>query len=283
LRIPVAAGANVPAYCEAISRTRTETTSESPSALPSTAAQSIRIAYDDIGHGEPVVVLVHGLFEDRTYYSEQVRHLSPRHRVLNIDLRGHGGSDVPEHGYSLDILADDVAGVCDEASVKQAVFCGHSMAVALKVATRRPDLAAGIVLLDGALLIVPPALEGLRQFVNALGGDGWRDALLGYFGRVAGPATDRVRADISEAPRAYALPMRRDIVACNSSIHVEELARLECPLLYVHAAMPLDLDRLRQVQPDVIVETIPDVGHYVMLTAADRVSALLDKFLEVIK
>jgi pimeloyl-ACP methyl ester carboxylesterase len=230
-----------------------------------------------------VVVLMHGLFEDRTYYSEQVRHLSPRHRVLNIDLRGHGRSDVPEDGYSLGILADDVAGVCDEAGVKRAVFCGHSMAVALKVATRRPDLAAGIVLLDGALLIVPPALEGLKQLVQALEGDGWRDALLGYFGRVAGPAADRVRTDISKAQRAYALPVLRDIVACNNWVHVQELARLECSLLYVQGAMPLDLDRLRQAQPDVIVETIPDIGHYVMLTDADRVNALLDQFLEVIR
>jgi pimeloyl-ACP methyl ester carboxylesterase len=246
-------------------------------------AQSVRVAYDDVGQGDPSVVLMHGLFEDRTYYADQVRHLSGRHRVLNIDLRGHGGSDVPEDGYSLDVLADDVARVCDEAGVKQAVLCGHSMAVALKVAVRRPDLAAGVVLLDGAVLIVPPALEGLQQLINAVEGDGWRDALLGYFGRVAGPVADRVRTDISEAPRAYALPMLRDIVACNGSAHVEELARLECPLLYVHGGMPLDLDQLRQAQPDVIVETIPDAGHYLMLTAPDRVNALFDQFMEVIR
>jgi pimeloyl-ACP methyl ester carboxylesterase len=246
-------------------------------------AQGVRIAYDDIGQGDTAVVLMHGLFENRTYYSEQVRHLSPRHRVLNIDLRGHGGSDVPEDGYSLDILADDVARVCDEGGVKRTVLCGHSMAVALRVASRRPDLAAGVVLLDGALLIVPPALEGLKQLVNALEGDGWRDALLAYFGRVAGPAADRVRADISAAPRTYAAPVLRDIVACNSSVHVEELARLESPLLYVHGGMPIDLDRLKQVQPDVIVEAIPDVGHYLMLTAPDRVNAVLDRFLEVIR
>jgi pimeloyl-ACP methyl ester carboxylesterase len=47
--------------------------------------------------------------------------------------------------------------------------------------------------------------------------------------------------------------------------------------------MPLDLDQLRDAQPDAIVEEIPDAGHHVMLTAPDRVNALLDRFLEVIR
>jgi pimeloyl-ACP methyl ester carboxylesterase len=245
--------------------------------------QRVRIAYDDVGGGDPAVVLMHGLFEDRSYYAAQVRHLSTRHRVLNIDLRGHGESDVPEAGYTLDSLADDVVRVLDGSDVKRAVLCSHSMALALRVATRRPDLAAGVVLLDGALLIVPPALEGLTRMVEALDGDGWRDALLGFFTSVAGAAEPRVRADIAAAPRFYAAPILHEIIACNSTVHPQELAALECPLLYVHGDMPLDLDRLRAAQPDAIVEEIPDAGHYVMLTAPDRLNALLDRFLEVIR
>jgi pimeloyl-ACP methyl ester carboxylesterase len=79
--------------------------------------QKLHIAYDDVGTGDPAVVLLHGLFENRTPYAAQVRHLAQRRRVLNIDLRGHGESDIPEEGYSLDVLADDVARVCDEAGV----------------------------------------------------------------------------------------------------------------------------------------------------------------------
>src|SRR5437879_6679670 len=115
-----------------------------------TTEQKVHIAFDDVGVGDPTVVLLHGLFANRTYYSAQAQHLAARHRVLSIDLRGHGESDVPEQGYSLDILAEDVIRVCGEVRVTGAVLCGHSMAVALKVAIRRPDLAAGMVLLDGA-------------------------------------------------------------------------------------------------------------------------------------
>ena len=246
-------------------------------------AQKVRIAYDDTGAGDLAIAFMHGLFEDRSYYEAQVRHFSPRHRVLNIDLRGHGESESPETGYSLDILADDVSRVLDDAGVRRSVLCSHSMALALRVATRRPDLAAGVVLLDGALLLVPPALQRLIRMVEALDGDGWRDALLGFFTSVAGPAEPRVRADVAAAPRFYAAPMLRDIIACNSSVHLRELTALECPLLYVHGDAPLDLDRLRQAQPDAIVEEIRGAGHYLMLTAPGCVNAVLDRFLEVIR
>lgn len=243
----------------------------------------VHIAYDDIGTGDPAVVFVHGLFGDRTYYAEQARHLAERHRVLSIDLRGHGESDVPEQGYSLDTLADDVARVCDEAGVRRAVLCGHSMALALRVASRRPDLAAGVVLLDGAVIIQPDPLRGLMALAPALEGDGWREAALGYFERFAGPAADRVHADISRAPRWYAAPLVRDIANSNATgSDARELAALGCPLMYVHATMPTDVERIRQLQPDAIIEAIPNVGHWVMLTAAKEVNALLDRFFEVI-
>jgi pimeloyl-ACP methyl ester carboxylesterase len=246
-------------------------------------AVAVRIAYDHVGQGDPAVVFLHGLFEDRTYYAEQVAHLSRTHRVLNIDLRGHGESEVPDAPYSLDALACDVAAVCARAGVRRAVLCGHSMALALRVATRQPQLAAGVVLLDGAVLLRNPALEGLRQLVAALDTDGWREALLGFFGRVAGPAEERVRAGISAAPRVYAAPIIAEIASSSGTVHAHELAELRCPLLYMHGAMPSDLDRPRVVQPDAIVEEIPDAGHYLMLTASGRVNAALDRFLEVIR
>jgi pimeloyl-ACP methyl ester carboxylesterase len=248
-----------------------------------TTAETVQIAYDDIGSGDPAVVLLHGLFEDRSYFAAQMRHLAQRRRVLNLDLRGHGASDVPTDGYSLDVMAEDVARVCDETGVRRAVFCGHSMAVALKVAVRRPDLAAAVVLLDGAVLHLPPALAGMRQLARQLEGESWREAAVGFFTRAAGRAAERVRTDIERAPTGYAAPILRDIAASSTGVHAHELASLQCPLLYVHGQMPIDLEQLRQLQPDVIVEEIPNAGHYLMLTAPDRVNAVLDRFLEVIK
>jgi pimeloyl-ACP methyl ester carboxylesterase len=242
-------------------------------------ASNVHIAYDDIGTGDPAVVLLHGLFGNRTYYAAQAQHLAARHRVLNIDLRGHGQSDVPGAGYSLDVFADDVIRVCEGAGVSRAVFCGHSFAVALKAVLRRPDMAAGLVLVDGVVLLSEAERKRQAAFAEVLATDSWREALLGFFGGIAAGAADRVRADIAAAPRVYAASTMRDIA---SSDCAQELTAARCPLLYLHGRMPLELDRLRALRPDAIVETIPNVGHWLMLTAPDEVNAALDHFLEVI-
>jgi pimeloyl-ACP methyl ester carboxylesterase len=240
-------------------------------------ATSPHIAFDDVGDGDPAIVLLHGLFANRTYYAAQWQHLAARHRVLSIDLRGHGASDVPDDGYTLDALAGDVVRVCAEVGITRAVLCGHSMPVALKVAVQRPDLAVGLVLLDGAILLPPAEHDRLAAFVQILETDAWREVLLGFFGGVADGAAERIRADIAIAPRVYAAAMLRDI---NSSDYAEELAASECPLVYVHSDIPTDMIRLRALRPDAIVETIPNGGHYVMLTAPERVNDVLDRFLD---
>lgn len=239
--------------------------------------QKVHIAYDDIGAGDPAVVLLHGLFGNRSYYAAQAHHLSARHRVLNMDLRGHGESDVPDSGYSLDVLADDVIRGCEEAGVRRAVFCGHSFPVALRVVARRPDLAAGLVLVDGVVLLPLTERQTQAGFADVLETDIWREALLGFFGGIAAGAAERVRADIAAAPRVYAAPMMRDIA---SSDYADELASVRCPIMYVHARVPTDLDRLRALRPDAIVETIANVGHWPMLTAPDELNTALDRFLK---
>jgi pimeloyl-ACP methyl ester carboxylesterase len=177
------------------------------------------------------------------------------------------------------VFADDVIRVCEEARVSRAVFCGHSFPVALKVAVGRPELAAGLVLLDGVLLLPETERKTRAGFAQVLATDHCRDALLGLFGGVAGGAADRVRADIAVAPRVYAVPMMRDIA---SSDYGDELATVRCPIMYVHARVPTDLHRLRALRPDAIVETIPNVGHWPMLTAPGELNAALDRFMEPI-
>ena len=244
-------------------------------------AQRVRIAYDDTGSGEPAVVLIHGLFANRSYYAAQVSHLEARHRVLSIDLRGHGDSDVPEQGYTMDVMVDDILGICEGAGIGRAVFCGHSFPLALKAAVRRPDLAAGCVLLDGVVLLPQAQRENLMMLANVLETEGWRDALLGFFGGpVAAAAGERVRADIATVPKVYAAPLIREIAQSDSA---DELAALRCPLLYVHSGMPMDLERLRKLRPDAAIDSLPEAGHYLTLTAPDQVNAAMDRFLESIR
>ena len=80
-------------------------------------------------------------------------------------------------------------------------------------------------------------------------------------------------------PPYYAEPIMRELASSDSAA---ELAALSCPLMFVDSHVPADLNWLRQVHPDALIEKIPDAGHWPMLTAPDQVNALLDRFLQVI-
>lgn len=246
-----------------------------------------RVTYDDAGRGDPAVVLVHGGLANRSHFSETVAHLATRHRVIAMDLRGHGDSDAPDGEFTVADLAADVAAVCDDAGVERAVICGHSLSggVALELATTRPELVTAVAMLDGAILYPEPVLQGLReQLLPALEGPEWRGALRGLvmsrmLTEYDPPAVrDRVLQAVDAAPRHVAVPWFRNAYTWDASARVAAFGR---PLLFVHATSPVDLGRLQQLRPDVLVGRVIGSGHYVTLSASQQVNAMLDRFLDL--
>ena len=57
------------------------------------ARDGVKLAFDQIGSGSPPLVLVHGWTCNHGYFAPQREHFSKRHRVVSVDLRGHGQSD----------------------------------------------------------------------------------------------------------------------------------------------------------------------------------------------
>ena len=102
-----------------------------------------KLAYLDTGVGDPPFVFVHGWSCNHSHFALQVEHFAIDHRVVAVDLRGHGASDAPDQRYTVSAFADDVAWLCEAAGVERPVLVGHSMGgqVVLDVAARYPDLA----------------------------------------------------------------------------------------------------------------------------------------------
>jgi pimeloyl-ACP methyl ester carboxylesterase len=107
------------------------------------------LAFNDQGTGLPIIFL-HAFPLNRTMWTEQEEALSSQFRVITIDLRGHGESDAPLWRYTLDQAADDVRGLLDYLSIRQAVFVGLSMGGYILFAFYRKyaDRVKGLVLTD---------------------------------------------------------------------------------------------------------------------------------------
>ena len=250
-------------------------------------AGDLSIAYEAGGAGDPALVFIHGIFADRSYFEFQQAHFTERRSVVALDLRGHGQSSAsPE--VTVEDFAADVIAVADEAGLASVVLCGHSMggAVALQVASTRPDLVRGIAMLDGAVLFPEPLRQAaLANLIPALATERWMDALRGYFNdRILDPQdpnelTARVMAGLGRARPEFARTFFSSVFA---SDYADELKNATCPLLYIHAKAPSDLQRLRVLRPDAMVGQVVGSGHYLMLSVPDQVNTMLDHFVELV-
>jgi pimeloyl-ACP methyl ester carboxylesterase len=131
------------------------------------------LAYAESGAGDPPLVFVHGWTCNHTHFAPQFSHFEKDHRVVAVDLRGHGASDAPEQRYTVTAFADDVAWLCEQADVEGPVLVGHSMggSVVLDVAARYPDLPRAVVMLDAAPIVgASPAAGTAIEVAAALSG-----------------------------------------------------------------------------------------------------------------
>lgn len=116
-----------------------------------------RLSYEEWGAGDQPIVLLHGLLLDAHLNRGIARGLAARgHRVLLLDLLGHGRSDKPAHAaeYRMDTYASQVVGLLDHLDLDDAVVGGVSLGanVTLHLGVLHPERVR-------AMLIEMPVLE----------------------------------------------------------------------------------------------------------------------------
>ncbi|HEU4389631.1 MAG TPA: alpha/beta hydrolase [Blastocatellia bacterium] len=128
------------------------------------AVNGIRIHALDHEGGEPPLVFLPGLSANARSFDGLIQAgLSPRFRVVAVDLRGRGSSDKPDSGYSMSDHASDVIGLFDSLGLEQPVVCGHSFGglLTLFLASQYPNRVSRLVILDSSSQIVNPTSRDL--------------------------------------------------------------------------------------------------------------------------
>ncbi|MHB8244439.1 MAG: alpha/beta fold hydrolase [Acidimicrobiales bacterium] len=121
--------------------------------IPVRDGGSIHVA--DWSQGPPIVLL-HGVTLQSGVWAYQFHDLGKAHRLIALDLRGHGDSEPGGAGMTIAAMADDVADVLEALDLRGATLVGHSMGgmAALRFCRRHPRVLAERV---GALAIVSSA------------------------------------------------------------------------------------------------------------------------------
>ncbi|MFT4261915.1 MAG: alpha/beta hydrolase [Nocardioides sp.] len=111
----------------------------------------VRLAILEAGplDADTTFVLVHGWGSSSGAWDRLIPELAPEHRVLAVDLRGHGGSEVGEEAVTIERIVTDLGVVLEMAGVEQPIVIGHSLGGTIATAYGLTNRAArGVVVID---------------------------------------------------------------------------------------------------------------------------------------
>src|SRR6266436_3255455 len=112
---------------------------------------NVRLAYDDHGVGLPVIFL-HAFPLNRRMWEGELTALlgEARYRLVALDWRGFGESEITNEISTMELFADCVAGLMDTLGMQSAVLCGLSMGgyAAFAFLRKYPQRVAGLILAD---------------------------------------------------------------------------------------------------------------------------------------
>jgi pimeloyl-ACP methyl ester carboxylesterase len=119
--------------------------------MPTAQVNGIKLHYESQGSGPPLV-FIHGLGSCLEDWEHQVPHFSKRYRVITLDLRGHGRSDKPPAGYSMQLFASDIAMLLTYLRLEPAHIVGISLGggIAFQLALDSPEIVRTLTVVNSA-------------------------------------------------------------------------------------------------------------------------------------
>ena len=245
------------------------------------AADGVPINYSVQGKGDPALVFVHCWSCDRHLWDNQVAVFAKDHRVVTIDLPGHGESGKGRKDWSIGGFGEDVKRVVVKLGLKRVVLIGSSMGgpVALEAARRMPDRVVAIVPVDTLLNVEArmPAEQveaALKQMRADYKGETTK-FMTQYLFAPSTPAAvkDRILSQATSAPPEIAIPILGAAFAYDP---IPALQEIKVPIRAINSDLyPTNLEGNRKHAPQFEAVIMKGVGHYPMLEDPARFNELL--------
>jgi len=245
----------------------------------------VKLAYLDVGTGDPPLLFIHGWCCDHGYWRDQIPEFTQRHHVVAVDLRGMGESDKPEQDYDIAGFADDVAWLIRKIGLDRPVLIGHSMGgvIALKLLREHADLARAAVFVDSYMAPLSADLQPLvGQMLEGLKSPAYRDVASNFISNFLFRAESPSQLRDEVVKRMTSAPQRLMHPALASTLSEENFpaGALPVPSLFVRAAtLPATEEQLAERYPGLEVVSV-DAAHFVQMEKPQEFNAILSRFLE---
>jgi 3-oxoadipate enol-lactonase len=254
-----------------------------------------QISYEILGDGPPVVLL-HAFPANHELWLPAAQQLTPRYRVILLNLRGHGDSGVGEGPATMPKHAADISRVLDDAKVGRAAFAGVSIGgyVLFELWRRNRDRVSALALIDTKA--APDTPEGrsgrLQSAADVLerGAEPFIDSMLP---KLLGETTRHARPDLVEAARKMMLKMSPEDISlvlkgmAERPDSIPTLKTVTVPTLILvgdeDTLTPVaDAELMKQNISGSQMKIISKAGHYAVWEQPEETGKVLRQFLDAI-
>lgn len=242
------------------------------------SADGSPISFGVQGKGEPTIVFVHCWTCDHQFWNHQIEYFSKKHKVVWLDLAGHGQSGSTRSDYTMEAFGEDVAAVVNQAGGNRVVLVGHSMGgpVSIEAANILGDKVIAVVGVDTFYtpFKYPKSEAEIEGFLKPFKKD-YEGTCRQMFQSMFAPDVDpELKASIAErfsgATPEMGISAMYEIFRWSSQHVPDSLERYSGKLQNINAA-PTGSEKALHHS----VTLIPGVGHFVPQVKPDAFNAAL--------
>lgn len=251
-----------------------------------------RIRYVERGGAEgESIVFLHAYADSWFSYSRTLPLLSAEHRAFVPDQRGHGDSDKPEGGYTVDDYAADVVAFMEAVGVERAALVGDSSGgvIAQRVALDHPRPISRLVLVGApTTLMGNEAVMEMREVVRSLEDPVPREFVKGFLEGIIHHSLPEefLEGAISESLKVPARVWREywdGVITATDD--TSRLGGIRAPTLILwgedDTLLPRDEQEWRAAEiPNATLRAYPDTGHLAHWVRPEWVVRDIESFLK---
>jgi pimeloyl-ACP methyl ester carboxylesterase len=252
--------------------------------------KNIPIFYEDEGDGEPVVLL-HGFLENAKMWDQLKPIILKNHRVICVDLLGHGQTGCLGYIHTMKDMADAVLAVLNHLNIKLYTVIGHSMGgyVALALAESYPKKIKRLCLMNSNYIADDEELSEKRKKANIMVQTNFENVVRLSFTNLFSPESRITHKEEMEAALQDALYTTvQGYMAGQEGMRVREnkfefFKQLDAKKLIIVGKKDLLIDRERILEEikdtDILYEELP-YGHMSHIENKSEISYIINCFVE---
>lgn len=249
-----------------------------------------KLAWGDLAYqleekGEQTYILVHNAGGSHHFLKHTFTHFSPRARVLSVDLKGHGQSDVPDQEYTVESYAEDILNLCQKCGLNQAIFIGLNFGACIGIALSQmqPQVISKLIMIEPPILMESWIISSVEEHIKDLQNPNIANYAVDLVDTVITQACPKEREMAKHAfektPRHVQISTYKNLLNWNQLF--EEQGKIsEVPTLYIQSSMPFSTEeKVQHYFKSLYCGRVIGSGPWATLEVPNQVHSMIERFL----